>query len=108
MPSIKGYFYFKEQIYSYSVIFICRTVGSVIESTCQAKDTGLILGSGRSPGEGNGYPVFLPGKSKDKEDWQAAIHRVTKSWTRSGSWTCAYTDALIHMQKTFNNFRKAA
>ena len=24
---------------------------------------GLIPGSGRSPGEGNGYPVFLPGKS---------------------------------------------
>ena len=28
-----------------------------------AGDTGLILGLGRSPGEGNGYPlVFLPGK----------------------------------------------
>jgi len=25
-------------------------------------DTGLILGSGRSPGEENGYPVFLPGE----------------------------------------------
>ena len=34
------------------------------ESTCQAGDTGLISGLGRSPGEGNGSPpVFLPGKS---------------------------------------------
>ena len=30
-----------------------------------AGESGLIPGSGRSPGEGNGYPtpVFLPGKS---------------------------------------------
>ena len=27
------------------------------ESACSAKDLGLILGSGRSPGEGNGYPL---------------------------------------------------
>ena len=35
------------------------------ESTCNAGDTGLIPGSGRSPGGGNGNPtpVFLPGKS---------------------------------------------
>ena len=28
-----------------------------------AGDSGSILGPGRSPGEGNGTPVFLPGKS---------------------------------------------
>ena len=37
------------------------------ETTCQVEDTGSILGSGRSPGEGNGNPlhspVFLPGES---------------------------------------------
>ena len=27
------------------------------ESTCNAGDPGLIPGSGRSPGEGNGYPL---------------------------------------------------
>ena len=27
------------------------------ESACNARDLGLILGSGRSPGEGNGYPL---------------------------------------------------
>ena len=31
-------------------------------SVCNTEDPGLIPGSGRSPGEGNGYPpVFLPG-----------------------------------------------
>ena len=34
------------------------------ESACNARDLGLIPGSGRSPGEGNGNPtpVFLPGE----------------------------------------------
>ena len=34
------------------------------ESACSAGDPGLIPGSGRSPGEGNGYPlsVSLPGE----------------------------------------------
>ena len=34
------------------------------ESVCNAGDLGLILVSGRSPGEGNGHstPVFLPGE----------------------------------------------
>ena len=27
------------------------------ESTCNGGDLGLIPGSGRSPGEGNGYPL---------------------------------------------------
>ena len=31
------------------------------ESACNAGDQGLIPGSGRSPGEGNGNLVFLPG-----------------------------------------------
>ena len=34
------------------------------ESTCNAGDTGLIPGSGKSPGDENGNPLqFLPGKS---------------------------------------------
>ena len=35
------------------------------ESACNVVDRGLIPGSGRSPGEGNGYlpnPVVLPGE----------------------------------------------
>ena len=39
--------------------------GSVVKNLpASARDVGLILGSGRSPGEGNGNPtpVFVPGK----------------------------------------------
>ena len=46
--------------------------------------SGSIPGLGRSPEEGNGNPflawetqVFLPGKSMDREAWQATVHAVT-------------------------------
>ena len=45
-----------------------------------AGDTGLIPGSGRSPGEGNGNPLQYSclGNPMDKEAWQATVHGVTK------------------------------
>ena len=51
------------------------------ESACNAGDPGLIPGSGRSPGEGNGYPLQYSSleKSKDRGAWWATVHGVTKS-----------------------------
>ena len=48
-----------------------------------AGDLGLIPWLGRSPGEGNGNPFQYSclKNSKDKEDWRAAVHRITKSQT---------------------------
>ena len=45
----------------------------VKESTCSAGDLGLIPGLGRSPGEGNGYPVqyFCLEDPMDSEAWWA-------------------------------------
>ena len=41
--------------------------GSVVKDPpATAGDLGLIPGFGRSPGEGNGKPVFLPGKFHDQ------------------------------------------
>ena len=37
------------------------------ESTCNAGDPGLIPGSGRSPGEGTGYPLQYSGGSEGEE-----------------------------------------
>ena len=51
------------------------------ESACNAGDLGSILGSGRSPGEGNSNPLqysFLE-NSTDRGAWWATVHRVTKS-----------------------------
>ena len=48
-----------------------------------AGDAGLIPGSGRSPGEGNGnllqYSCLV--NPMDRETWQATVHGVTKSQT---------------------------
>ena len=50
------------------------------ESACNAGDPSLILESGRSPGERNGY-LFLE-NSTDKRTWWAIVHGVPKSWTQ--------------------------
>ena len=53
------------------------------ESACNAGDPGLIPGLGRSPGEGNGNPLWYSclENSMDRRAWQAIVHGVTKSWT---------------------------
>ena len=57
------------------------------ESTCQAGDAGdvcLILGSGRSPGRGNGNPLQYSclENSTDRGSWWTRVHRVAKSRTQ--------------------------
>jgi len=53
------------------------------ESTCKAGDPSLIPESGRSPGEGNGYPLqdSCLKNPMDREAWMATIHGVTKNRT---------------------------
>ena len=51
------------------------------ESSCNAGDPGSILGSGRSPGEGNGNPLQYS-CLENSMDWRATLHGVEKSQTR--------------------------
>ena len=55
------------------------------KSTCNAGDVGDrdLTGSGRSPGEGNGYALQYSclENPMDRGAWWARVHRVTKSWT---------------------------
>ena len=46
-----------------------------------AKDTGLIPGSGRSPGEGNGNPLQYSCLENltDRGTWWATVHEVAES-----------------------------
>ena len=62
--------------------FPCGSDGK--ESACNARDPGLIPGSGRSPGEGNGNPLQYSclENSMDRGAWRAIVHGVTKSQTR--------------------------
>ena len=52
---------------------------SVVKESCSAEDPGSIPGSGRSPGEGKGYPLQYSGLGNSMD---CIVHRVTKSWTR--------------------------
>ena len=53
------------------------------ESACNAGVSGLIPGSGRSPGEGNGNPLQYSclENPMDRGAWWAVLHGVTKSQT---------------------------
>ena len=53
-------------------------------SAYNAGNLGLIPGSGRTTGEGNGNPLQYSclGNPMDKEAWWATIHGVTESQTQ--------------------------
>ena len=58
--------------------------GSAVKNPLtNAGDAGLIPGSGRSPGEGNGnsFQYSCPGNPMDRGAWWATVHGVTKSQT---------------------------
>ena len=54
------------------------------ESPCNVGDLGSIPGWGRSPGEGNDYPLQYSGaeNAMDREVWRATICGLAKSQTR--------------------------
>ena len=49
------------------------------ESTCNVGDLGSIPGLGRSPGEGNSYPLQYSGLENSMD---CIAHGVAESWTR--------------------------
>ena len=49
------------------------------ESACNKGNIGLIPGSGRSPGEGNGHPPQYPGMENSMD---CIVDGVTKNWTQ--------------------------
>ena len=49
------------------------------ETACNVGDLGLIPGLGRSPGEGNGYPLQYSGLENSMD---CIVHGVAKSRTR--------------------------
>ena len=62
--------------------------GSVVKnlpaSAEDARDVGLIPGSGRSPGEGNGNPLqnSCLENPMDRGAWWATVHGMAKGWTQ--------------------------
>ena len=63
---------------------IAGTKAQTVEDLpANAGDPGLIPGSGRSPGKGNGYQLqySCPENSMDRGAWQATVHGIAKSRT---------------------------
>ena len=62
-------------------------------SAYSAGDPGLIPGSGRSPGEGNGNPLQYSclENPMDGGTWWATVQGVAKSWTRQGDFTFTFS-----------------
>ena len=56
-------------------------VGNPSANSGDARDVGSIPGLGRSLGEGNGNPLQYS-CLENYVDWQATVHRVTKSQTQ--------------------------
>ena len=71
-------------LYIKTTFFIFTSGSDVKESVCNVGDLGSIPESGRSPGEGNGYPLQYSclKNSMDRGAWRATVHRVAKSWTQ--------------------------
>ena len=69
-------------LYSNSVHLIVYGSDSK-ESVCSLGHLGMILGLGRSPGEGNGNPLQYSCLENRKGGgaWQATVHKAAKSWT---------------------------
>ena len=57
--------------------------GGSVGSAWNARDVGSIPGSGRSPGEGNGYSLQYSclENSMDRGAWRATVHGVAKNQT---------------------------
>ena len=77
---------------SYNFIRKAIQLKEIQVSAWNAGDPGLILGSRRSPGEGNGTPLQYSCLENplDGGAWQAAVHGVTKSQTRLSDFTFTF------------------
>ena len=73
------------------------------ESACNAEDLGSIPGLGRSPGEGNGYPLqySVLENSMDRGAQQATVHRVTKSQTQLNDFNFHFSFIKVQVYEHF-------
>ena len=65
------------------IVFMGFSGGSDGEASAyNVGDLGSVPGSGRSPGEGNDYPLQYSGLENpmDRGAWWATVHGVAKSW----------------------------
>ena len=88
---------FSWAVQSILIAYLFYTIFSMVAQTvkataCNAGDLGLIPGSGRSPGEGNGTPLQYSclENSMGGGAWWAAVHGFAKSRTRLSDFTFTF------------------
>ena len=106
LSCIIGRFFTTRHLGSPSPVFLGFSCGSAgKEFFCSAGDLGLIPGSGRSPGEGKGYPLQYSGL----ENSMGCIgHGVSNSWTQLSNFhtSCTHLGSPNVLQR-FYNFLKS-
>ena len=72
-------------------------VAQTVKSACNAGDPGSVPGSGRSPGERNGYPLQYSclENSVDRGAWWATVHGVAELGTTEGLTLLLHTWSFI-------------
>ena len=70
------------------------------ESACNVGDPDLIPGLGRSPGEGNDYPLQY---SALENSMDSVVHGVAKSWTQLSDFHFHIIDSMYKIQVTSEN-----
>ena len=80
---------------------------TVKASACNVGDLSSILGSGRSPGEGNGNPLQYSFLENPMEGgaWQATVQGVAVSQTGLNDFTFTFTINNGKIDKCLFNFR---
>ena len=82
-----------------SLGFPCGSAGK--GSACNAGGLGLIPGLGRSPREGNGYPLQYSGRENSMD---CIVHRVPKSWTQLSYFHHKYQNiSLVYIPSAFED-----
>ena len=95
---------------SWQLLLFGLPSGSVVKNlpanTGDTRDVGSILGSGRSPGEGNGNPFQYSclGNPMDGRAWKAAVHGVAEGRTWLSEFTFTFHfDALEEEMATHSS-----
>ena len=91
-----------------SIMSFFRKTKWLIPTTAEdARDSGLVPGSRRSPGVGSGTPLQYSclENSVGRGAWQLTVHGAAKSWTWLSDWAHTHTSPL-HMNLQVTNFQR--
>ena len=87
-------------------VYWASLIAQLIKNLPAMQETpGSIPGSGRSPGEGNGYPLYYSclENSLDRGAWQAMVHGVANSQTQLKQLNTAHSTLFSCWQLYYNS-----